>query len=122
MAKRAAPDEKPYRPLLDAELVNAALQSAGPASSQTPSMQHPASSAKVLEMPRMEPSRRMEMPPVEPETFSDTLSRPLELEQARQAVHALVEKFAQEKRILSTRSESQAIDRLVMSLATRRNA
>jgi hypothetical protein len=40
----------------------------------------------------------------------------------REPVQALVEKFDQEKRILFTRSETQAIDRLVTSLARRLNA
>ena len=40
----------------------------------------------------------------------------------RQSVQAVVEKFDQEKRILFTRPESQAIDRLVVSLATRLNS
>jgi hypothetical protein len=38
------------------------------------------------------------------------------------APQALVEKFDQEKRILFTRGETQAIDRLVTSLAARLNA
>jgi hypothetical protein len=121
MAKRAAPDEKPYRPLLDADLVSAALSQAGPTSSPVPAAAPPVSSPKVVEMHRPEPVRR-EAPTVDLETVAETISRTLEIEKPRPVLQPLVEKFDQEKRILFTRSESQAIDRMVVALATRLNA
>ena len=123
MAKRAAPDEKPYRPLLDAELVNAAISHVGPGAPRMASVQPAASSAKILEMPRTEPPCRAEQPPVtfEAPTLNDTYE-PIDAERPRAVPQVVVEKFDQEKRILFTRPESQAIDRLVVSLATRLNA
>jgi hypothetical protein len=122
MAKRAAPDEKPYRPLLDAELVNAALSHTVPsATPASPPAQY--SPARVFEMPRGENARRSD-----PNTFDhaapsgESAPRITEPEHLRALAQNLVEKFDQEKRILFTRSESQAIDRLVISLATRLNA
>jgi hypothetical protein len=47
---------------------------------------------------------------------------PQDGQQAERNVHTLVAKFDQEKRILFTRTESQAIDRLVTSLAARLNS
>jgi hypothetical protein len=122
MAKRAAPDEKPYRPLLDAELVNAAISHVGPGASRTASAQ-PAASAKILEMPRTEQPRRVEHPPAVFETsaLADAYEQ-IDADRPRVAPQVVVEKFDQEKRILFTRPESQAIDRLVVSLATRLNA
>lgn len=124
MAKRAAPDEKPYRPLLDAELVNAAISNVGPSSSRsTPQSIPTAPSGKILEMPRSESPRRFEQVVSEPEVeLDETRAMGSEPERFRHAVQAVVEKFDQEKRILFTRPESQAIDRLVVSLATRLNA
>lgn len=123
MAKRAAPDEKPYRPLLDVELVNAAISHVGPGASRMASVQPAASSAKILEMPRTDQPRRVEHPAanVEPRVRDDAFE-PAETERPRPVPHVVVEKFDQEKRILFTRPESQAIDRLVVSLATRLNA
>lgn len=122
MAKRAAPDEQPYRPLLDADLVSAALSHSVPSatSASTPA---PPSVAKVFEMPRTETARRFEPNISENAIASDEAApRLTEPEHLRALAQNLVEKFDQEKRILFTRSESQAIDRLVLSLATRLNA
>lgn len=107
MAKRAAPDEKPYRPLLDTELVSAAL-----AHAITPPQ--PAPQPKVLDLPRAEPVRRVE--PTR-QSINEPVTRTFEAEFKPQTPFA--EKFDQEKRILFTRTETQAIDRLVTSLATR---
>ena len=123
MAKRAAPDEKPYRPLLDAELVNAVISNMNPtparASSPPPAA---APSARIFEMPRAEPPRRHEFVGDAEEEFDEPRSLASDAERSRQSVQVVVEKFDQEKRILFTRPESQAIDRLVVSLATRLNA
>ena len=121
MAKRAAPDEKPYRPLLDADLVSAALSQAGPTSAPAPAIALPVTSPKVVEMHRPEPLRR-DVPTVDLEAVAETISRTLEVEKPRTVLQPLVEKFDHEKRILFTRAETQAIDRMVMSLATRLNA
>jgi hypothetical protein len=112
MAKRAAPDEKPYRPLLDTDLVSAALAGvAAPASPQT---------AKVVDLPKSEQPRRFERPTAIPE-WPHVASVPVETPKP-QATIPVAEKFDQERRVLLTRSESQALDRLVNSLATRVNA
>jgi hypothetical protein len=123
MAKRAAPDEKPYRPLLDTELVNAALSNAGPAALRSsPAQRHSAVEANVVEMRVANAKLRIDQ--------QDSLAAPtrtfdsaaengsLKNEQERD----LVERFDREKRILFTRPEEQAIDRLVTSLAARVNA
>lgn len=120
MAKRAAPDEKPYRPLLDAELVSAAISqvvpdSAGASGTST-------TSARVFELPRAETPRRPEYAPDTGRAATAASFASTEEEASRPAVHAVVEKFDHEKRILFTRPESQAIDRLVMSMATRLNS
>ncbi len=119
MAKRAAPDEKPYRPLLDAELVNAALSMATPA--PTRQVSAPPASPKVVEMPKAEPARRFEQSA--PLSISEPNERTTVIDDwAAPSAQAVVEKFDQEKRILFTRPESQAIDRLVHALAVRLNA
>ncbi|MBA3572463.1 MAG: hypothetical protein H0W34_10930 [Pyrinomonadaceae bacterium] len=74
-------------------------------------------------MPRSESPRRSE--PVVSDLDAELDEARLmgtEPERSRQPMQAVVEKFDQEKRILFTRPESQAIDRLVVSLATRLNA
>ncbi len=123
MAKRAAPDEKPYRPLLDTDLVSAAISHVGSAASQSGPTQAVQPSAKVLEMPRPEPTRRAEQANTlyEPPTHGDAIELSGAKRQ-RPVAQVVVEKFDHEKRILFTRPESQAIDRLVVSLATRLNA
>jgi hypothetical protein len=120
MAKRAAPDEKPYRPLLDADLVSAALTMAAPGAVQAAHVPPaaPSHSAKIVEMPKVEPVRRLDQPPpinAEPSERS-TGDWPI------QSAQAVVEKFDHEKRILFTRPEAQAIDRLVNALAVRLNS
>lgn len=111
MAKRAAPDEKPYRPLLDTDLVSAAL-----AGFATPAPPH---ASKVVDLPKPEQQRRFERTSTPPER-QQVPSSPVETR--AQATLPVAEKFDQERRVLLTRSESQALDRLVNSLATRLNA
>lgn len=114
MAKRAAPNEQPYRPLLDTGLMSAALAQVGPSAasgSESPS-------TKVVEITRSEPARR-----IEPTRLANESGlRLFEPERPPLSHEHFVEKFDQEKRILFTRSETQAIDRLVTSLATRLNS
>jgi hypothetical protein len=117
MAKRAAPDEKPYRPLLDTNLVNAVIAQVAPGNPTVQTQQQ--TTMKVLEMPRTENVRGGEA-----HRFS-TAELPAKAQgaekQSRQP-QELAQKFDQEKRILFTRSETQAIDRLVTSLASRLNS
>src|ERR1044072_294767 len=112
MAKRAAPDEQPYRPLLDVNLVSAALAQTPPPTGASPVKEIPV--ARVA--PRISPevSRPAFARPSEVKASGiaerQILSRSPEREAPQQE---LVEKFDQEKRILFTRTETQAIDRLV---------
>src|SRR5690348_6656120 len=117
MAKRAAPDEKPYRPLLDVDLVSEVLSEAGPATSA--SSGHLVS-RKVLEMPKMDFPRRAEVP--QQSSDEDRRVRLADEERLAGGVAVLVEKFDQEKRVLFTRTEAVAVDRLVAALATRVNS
>jgi hypothetical protein len=121
MAKKAAPDEQPYRPLLDVHLVNAAI-------SHTPSFPAPSSptyqpsSAKVLELPRNDTLRnsQRQLTGEEQPTF-ESPTRISELDRPREMGDSLVKRLDQEKRILFSRSECQDLDRLVVSLAARVN-
>jgi hypothetical protein len=113
MAKRAAPDEKPYRPLLDTDLMNAAL-------TQVVSNAQPHTApTKVVDLPRSEPPKRFEASRPIPQP---SVQRQLDPELRAPSPAPFAEKFDQEKRILFTRSETQAIDRLVTSLAMRLNS
>ena len=118
MAKRAPVDEQPYRPLLDPSVLSAAI--AQPAPPRAPAATEPPrpSAQKVVELSRSEPARRDE-PAERARESGDPTPGP---GRAAAAFPAYVEKFDQEKRILFTRAESQAIDRLVTSLAMRLNA
>ena len=111
MAKRANVNDGPYRPLLDTSLVSAVIAQA-PAN-VTPVLAENTDRAEIsknVELPSSEPPRRIEQ--IRPEA-KDALSHiPKQAPQ-------LFEKFDQEKRILFTRGETQAIDRLVTSLAAR---
>ena len=116
MAKRAAPNEQPYRPLLDASLVTGTLSRELPPAPVTVHLQEPAvSRTKIVEMPP-EPSRRVE----EVRPHNETSVRDADRDR-RQPLH-LFEKIDQEKRVLLTLGETQAIDRLVTSLASRLQA
>ena len=111
MAKRAAADEQPYRPLLDPSMMTAALAQVAPGV------------ASGYPVPKGVPAGRSE-PPLRAE-FSRMLPEASEVldEAPRGALQeSFVEKFDREKRILFTRKEGQAIDRLVTSLAARLNS
>lgn len=116
MAKRAAPNEEPFRPLLDIGLVSSALsQPISPQASRVESA--PPAASKVLGLSRSEVSRKIEIDRrASPE--ADAPSRA----HADAPARPVVEKFDCEKRILFTRTETNAIDRLVASLATRLHA
>jgi hypothetical protein len=111
MAKRAAPNEEPYRPLLDTGLVSAVLAQPIPTEPLSGENTGNATTTKVVEIQRVDPPRRIEQ--IQP----DSREAPSEL--VKQVAPPLYEKFDQEKRILFTKGESQAIDRLVASLAAR---
>lgn len=118
MAKRAAPDEQPYRPLLDVSLVSAVSQPKQAAPSVDETISVP--TTKIVEMTRPEPARKIDPQPVR--SLVQEASSSTEVVRQQIAPQQLVEKLDQEKRILFTRAETQAIDRLVTSLATRLNA
>jgi hypothetical protein len=120
MAKRAAPDEQPYRPLLDAALVSATLSNVVTPSPKVAELPRPANAPmKVTESLRIEPARRIEQ--IQTDQGTQPTAPGLPRDENRPSP-GLVEKFDQEKRILFTRGETQAIDRLVTSLAARLNA
>ena len=123
MAKRAPVDEQPYRPLLDPSVLSAALARPatvpGNASTAATTEQANGTSSKIIDLPRSQESKRTEqraIASVQPE--SKTVAPPVK---AATAIHELVEKFDQEKRMLLTRAESAQLDRLVNSLASRLN-
>jgi hypothetical protein len=112
MAKRAAPDEQPFRPLLDAGLVSAAI--ANQATQGVSTSQNAAQ--KVVDLPRSETIRRIEShrtesPDAQPKEFGGGTRE--------RGPQPRLEKFDNEKRILFTESETHSIDRLVNNLATR---
>src|ERR1700704_2487531 len=106
MGKRAAPDEQPYRPLLDTGLVAAALAQVLPTKTsvdaKSPSTNGLDSGPSVLQSQRVQMRDRYFPEQSVIRSIPGT---------------ATVEKFDHEKRILFTRSETQSIDRVVTSLA-----
>ena len=120
MAKRAPVDEQPFRPLLDAGVISAALAKPSPAPSQSAGDTSQPSPTKIVEMPRPDTPKRHEI--------SSSLSREPQVQKLQiqdvRTPHTqgeFVEKFDQEKRMLLTRPESLALDRIVNSLASRLN-
>lgn len=111
MAKRAAADEEPYRPLLDPTLMTAALAQVVPGAASGDPVPIGGPGERRNQSLRAELSRML---PVAADPLNDF---PLSALQ-----ESLVEKFDREKRILFTRKEGQAIDRLVTSLAARLNS
>jgi hypothetical protein len=114
MAKRAPVDEQPFRPLLDPGVISAALSKPTPQAPAQPAAE--TSQAKIVEMPQAQDTpKRLEASRV-------GSPRPQVQEIRNQAApNEFVEKFDQEKRMLLTRPESLALDRLVNSLASRLN-
>lgn len=119
MAKRAPVDEQPYRPLLDPGVISAALTKTGTATQSPPQprLDVHASAPKVVEMARPEPPK----PQLRPEGGEGERAR-VNLGEGRPAPQQFVAKFDQEKRLLLTRTEAAALDRLVISLASRLGA
>lgn len=122
MAKRAPQNEAPFRPLLDMSVISAVAKPAdidGAAASGT----------KIVDLPRPETSRKIDEEEGRAlDAKISTNNRPVEPASAhtprsRESASSpeFVEKFDQEKRMLLTRSESGALERLVSSLASRLN-
>ena len=119
MAKRASPNEEPFRPLLDVSLVSAAVSAAATPATQAPS-------DKPQQLRAVELSKRDDR---EPPGRGDPQGRPSSqaagsaaAPDVRPHLQPLVDKFDQEKRILFTRRECQALDRVISSLAMRLNS
>src|ERR1700751_5628551 len=115
MAKRAPIDEEPYRPLLDPGVISAALTKARTPVS-TAQKESQGTSPRVIELSRPEPPRAEVKPRIEPQELS--LAR-APVGEGRASAKELVEKFDQERRLLLTRSEAAALDRIGISLAGR---
>lgn len=118
MAKRAPSDEQPYRPLLDQTLVSGALTTSVSSPPQSMAPVQPPLQPKVRDFPGWEVRSHHE-PPI---GYREAIDPPVGQGRKSLAPQAFAEKLDQEKRILFTRQECQAIDRLVTSLATRLNA
>ncbi len=117
MAKRAPQDEQPYRPLLDPSVVSAALTKPT-ASTEAVAPEPVALQHKIVEFAPREADK-----PMDPPHGSRPLFQPIdEPARPRAVLQTYAEKLDQEKRILFTRQESRALDRLVTALATRLNA
>lgn len=109
MAKRAAPDEEPFRPLIDKGVVSKALSS----------IKHP-QRVEPLEIPsNIAPIHGPEASAIYVASSNDTSSAnsvqkaPVRFEPAQE------KSYDGEKRILLARTETRAIDRVVTKLADR---
>ena len=118
MAKRAPVDEKPYRPLLDPGVVAAALTKTSRATTEASENIKTESMNNVVDIQGHDLEKKQERITATP---SDSVKLQIVPEQQPKTVHDLVEKFDQVKRMLLTRAESLALERLVNSLATRLN-
>jgi hypothetical protein len=111
MAKRAPAGEEPYRPLLDPGVISAALTKTNrpvKTASETSAV------AKVVELNRVETGAV--------EAREALASRAIsEPPPTRATVRDLVGKLDQEKRMLVTRAENAALERLVGALASQLN-
>lgn len=109
MAKRAPLGEQPYRPLLDLDVVSSVLTATHAPTPPTAKMTTPARMEIVAKAQEIH----------KPFTVGSSEENDRSLNASTTA--ALVEKFDQERRMLLTRSEGHALDRLVASLARRLN-
>lgn len=112
MARRAV-DNTPYRPLLDSHLVSAAI---GQAQSIVPQEEKTRTREMAVSVVELPIGQAMTPVPVVERFDVPQPVRPIPPVNA-----PIVEKFDHEKRVLFTRSENQALDRLVLSLACRLN-
>jgi hypothetical protein len=96
MAKRAPVDEKPFRPL-DVSVLNAVVRHGCEAAGQTVQL---SDSAKVVEL-------------------TDAVMRPSIKTDAAAGLARAMQRLEHEKRVLFTREETHALDRLVNQLAVR---
>lgn len=123
MAKRAQPDEVPYRPLLNTDLISAAVAPepaklpvsalAAPSAqvlpaveTQTRTMPAPAPAVAAMPQPKIEEPKRVQSPVVQTQA-------PAKPESAISAT------FDHQKRILFTEAESLALDRVSYDLSIR---
>lgn len=106
MAKKAPLGEQPYRPLLDPGVITSAL-----AKPQTSEQRE---ELKVIDLPPRVQEMKSPLPNKPPHALPPSPA-------PAPAPH-IVEKFDHEKRILFTRAETQAIDRLTSTLAIRLNS
>lgn len=122
MAKRAPIDERPYRPLLDPNIISAALERASTADPDIAAEEKETvpAAVKVVEIRRPDPPAKRSTPREEPVVQASRLAQGEGTAPA--LAQQLVEKFDQEKRMLLTRGESMALDRLVGALAMRFSA
>src|SRR4051812_21669680 len=100
MAKRAAPDEQPYRPLLDASLVSAAV--AQPSASAAASPVKEVFVARSAPKLSLEPSRAEVSRQGEGRGAGRFDAQPPVKTPDKEAAKSFIEKFDQEKRILFT--------------------
>ncbi|MCI0538424.1 MAG: hypothetical protein L0Z50_24725 [Verrucomicrobiales bacterium] len=96
MARRAPLDEKPFRPL-DVSALKAVVQNRSEAAGQTVQL---SDSARVVEL-------------------TDVVMRPSVKGDAAAGVARVMQRLEHEKRVLFTREETHALDRLVNQLAVR---
>ncbi len=119
MAKRAPTNEQPYRPLLDPNVISAALEKASTVTADGDDTEEYQPAVKVVDIrrPDQAPRRaeRQDQPVRQAPRFGQTQDT------APNSAQQFGEKFDQEKRMLLTRTESMALDRLVGSLAMRFN-
>lgn len=113
MAKRAPAGETPYRPLLDPSVLSAALSPIAPSASS------PEPQKKIVEFAKTASEQKRVEEPKTP--LESQQVRPVADKRTPLTENAFSEKLDQERRLLLTRSESQAVDRLVNSLAARLN-
>ncbi len=118
MARRAPVDEKPYRPLLDPGVVAAALTKTNRAPSDISKEAEQAPTNKVVEIHSHDSAKKQEQ---EALVVPESVKPRIVPDRPPVTVQDLVEKFDQEKRMLVTKAESLALERLVNSLATRLN-
>jgi hypothetical protein len=109
MAKRAPKDELPFRPLLDTAIISQTRSTEAPVNA-------PKGEERVTQTTRTDAffSKRVAPQIVPPPPVLTPNSLP--------SFPNVAEKIDQEKRMLLTRKESEALDRVVRMLATRLNA
>lgn len=106
MGKRTPKDENPFRPLLNTALISESR------SEDSPKMEARRTQKPVAQLNRTLSSIRTPAPEYQPVDYRDDIGR----------FSLAPEKIDQEKRMLLTRKESVALDRVVSMIARRLNA